>query len=153
MADSKVNVRIYGQDYTVSGERDQETIIAIADFVDNKIREISKFFSSTQPGSLATLAAVNIADELFLLRESEKILREENIQLSSDVEHYLNLWEDVKRSFSQYKENAIKATDQIKEWEEKYKKSEEKCAEFESAYFELQMENIQLKDRLEKLER
>lgn len=153
MADNKVNVRIYGQDYTVSGERDEETIVAIANYVDSKIREISQFFSSTQPGSLATLAAVNIADEFFLLKDSEKLLREENIQLSKDVEHYVNLWEEVKRSFTQYKENALKATEQIKEWEEKLKRAEAKCAEFESAYFDLQMENIQLKDRIEKMER
>ena len=46
MEDNKVKVRIYGQEYTISGERDEETIIEIAGYVDNKMREISRFFSS-----------------------------------------------------------------------------------------------------------
>ena len=49
MEDNKVKVRIYGQEYTISGERDEETIIEIADYVDGKMREISRFFSSNIP--------------------------------------------------------------------------------------------------------
>ena len=47
MADNKVKVRIYGQEYTISGERDEQTIIEIAEYVDTKMREISRFFSSS----------------------------------------------------------------------------------------------------------
>ena len=72
MEDNKVKVRIYGQEYTISGERDEETIIEIAGYVDNKMREISRFFSSSIPGSLAVLASINIADELF---ESKRLRR------------------------------------------------------------------------------
>ena len=36
------------------------------------------------------------------------------------------------------------------ELEEKIRKLEEKCSEFESSYFDLQMENVQLKSQLEK---
>ena len=46
MADNKVKVKIYGQEYTISGERDEQTIIEIAEYVDTKMREISRFFSS-----------------------------------------------------------------------------------------------------------
>ena len=69
MEDNRVKVRIYGQDYIISGERDEETIREIADYVDSSIREVSKYFSGNVQGSLAVLAAVNIADELFETRE------------------------------------------------------------------------------------
>ena len=65
MEDRKACVRIYGQDYTLSGERDEKTIIKIAAYVDEKMREISKYFTAGPQGSLAVLAAVNIADEYF----------------------------------------------------------------------------------------
>ena len=34
--------------------------------------------------------------------------------------------------------------------EEKYRQLEEKCSEFESSFFDIQMENIRLKSELEK---
>lgn len=151
MEDSKVKVRIYGQEYTVSGERDEETIIEIADYVDSKMREISRFFSSNIPGSLAVLASINIADELFEAREETKRVKAEKVQLEKDAENYLKMWDEAKKSFVQYKEGANKANEDMKELQEKCRQLEERCSEFENSYFDVQMENIRLKDRLEKL--
>ena len=50
MEDNRVKVRIYGQDYIISGERDEETIREIADYVDSSIREVSKYFSGNVQG-------------------------------------------------------------------------------------------------------
>ena len=143
MEDSKVKVRIYGQEYTISGERDEETIVEIADYVDGKMREISRFFSSNIPGSLAVLAAINIADELFEAREETEKVKEEKAQLEKDAENYLKMWDEAKKSFAQYKEGANRAGEE--------KKTLERCSEFESSYFDVQMENIRLKDQLDKL--
>ena len=151
MADNKVKVKIYGQEYTISGERDEETIIEIASYVDTKMREISRFFSSTVPGSLAALSAVNIADELFEAREEVKKLQAEKEQLEKDAENYIKLWEEAKMSFAQHKEDANKANQDMKSLETKCRELEEKCVEFESAYFDVQMENIRLRDQIEKM--
>ena len=151
MEDNKVKVRIYGQEYTISGERDEETIIEIADYVDDKMREISRFFSSNIPGSLAVLAAINIADELFEAREETEKVKEEKAQLEKDAENYLKMWDEAKKSFAQYKEGANRAGEEKKTLEEKCRQLEERCSEFENSYFDVQMENIRLKDQLEKL--
>lgn len=148
METTTVKVRIYGQDYTISGERDEETIRAIADYVNEKMREIAKFFSSNQPGSLATLAAVNICDELFDKRDEAAKLKASNDELSTEVKHYIEMWEDAKKSFAQYKDGVSKAGDEVKAAEAKIKELQDKLDEYESAYFDLQMENIQLKSRL-----
>ncbi len=153
MENSQVKVRIYGQDYIVSSERDAETIVAIADYVDEKIRKIGKFFIGRQPGALATLAAVNVADEFFQERTKAEQLQEEKDQLEKDVQHYMDMWEEVKKNFLQYKEGTAKVNDDIKEMEEKCRQLEEKCTEFENSYFELKMENLQLKEKLNKMER
>ena len=50
----------------------------------------------------------------------------------------------------QYKEEAAGAASEKQELEENIRKLEEKCSEFESSYFDLQMENVQLKSQLEK---
>ena len=151
MEDSKVKVRIYGQEYTISGERDEETIVEIADYVDGKMREISRFFSSNIPGSLAVLAAINIADELFEAREETEKVKEEKAQLEKDAENYLKMWDEAKKSFAQYKEGTNRAGEEKKTLEEKCRQLEERCSEFESSYFDVQMENIRLKDQLDKL--
>lgn len=151
MEDSKVKVRIYGQEYTISGERDEETIVEIADYVDGKMREISRFFSSNIPGSLAVLAAINIADELFEAREETQRVKAEKVQLEKDAENYLKMWDEAKKSFAQYKEGANRAGEEKKTLEEKCRQLEERCSEFESSYFDVQMENIRLKDQLDKL--
>lgn len=153
MEDRKVAVRIYGQDYTVSGERDENTIIEIAAYVDAKMREIARFFSGGIQGSLAVLAAVNIADEYFESKEKLAELTEAKAQMEKDAQHYMKMWDEAKRSFQQYKEEAAKAAEERRESEEKYRSLEARCSEFESSYFDLQMENVQLKNELEKLQR
>ena len=153
MEDNRVKVRIYGQDYIISGERDEKTISQIAAYVDSRIREVSKYFSGNVQGSLAVLAAVNITDELFETREKIAELTEAKQQVEKDAQHYLKMWDEAKKSFMQYKEEAAKSADERKESEEKYRRLEAKCSEFENSYFDLQMENVQLKNELEKLQR
>ena len=46
---------------------------------------------------------------------------------------------------------ASKASEDMKVLEEKCRALEERCSEFESSYFDVQMENIRLKDQLEKI--
>ena len=153
MEDRRACVRIYGQDYTISGERDEETIREIAAYVDEKMREISKYFTGGAPGSLAVLAAVNIADEYFDAKSEIAALEAKAHQTEKDSEHYMKMWDEAKKSFMQYKEEAAKSAEDRKQSDEKYRKLEEKCNEFENSYFDLQMENVQLKNELEKLQR
>jgi len=152
MENNKVKVRIYGQEYTVSGERDEETILRIAEYVDQQMREIGKYYQGTQTGALATLAAVNIADEMYQKREELESMKKEISELKEECEHYMNMWEDAKKSFTQYKERANDAKEEAGNKEQRIKDLEAKISEFESAYFDLQMENIQLKNKLTKYE-
>ena len=150
MEDRKVGVRIYGQDYTISGERDEQTIVEIAAYVDAKMREIGRFFAGGAQGSLAVLAAVNVADELFEAKEKIAELEAAKAQMEKDSQHYLKMWDEAKKSFMQYKEEAAAAAAEKQRCEEKYRQLEEKCSEFESSFFDIQMENIRLKSELEK---
>lgn len=151
--DTRVKVRIYGQDYTIAGDRDEETIREIAGYVDEKMREVGRNFATNAQGSLAVLAAINIADEYFSAKEQIAELTDSREQLEKDAQHYLKMWDEAKKSFLQYKESAAKTNEEKKEAEERYRQLQDKCSEFESSFFDLQMENIRLKSELDKYRR
>lgn len=153
MENNKVKVRIYGQEYTIAGERDEETIRKVADYVNGKMRELGRGFSSNGQGTLAVLTAINISDEYFEAQEEIQRLEETKAQLEKDVQHYIKMWDEAKKNFVQYKDNAAKAAEEKEKSEEKFKDLEAKCSEFENMFFDLQMENLQLKNELEKYKR
>ena len=155
MENNKVKVRIYGQEYTIAGERDEETIKQIAAHVNDKMRQLGRSFSSNGQGggTLAVLTAINIADEYFGSLEEIEKLKESKAQLEKDTQHYLKMWDEAKKSFVQYKESAAKAAEEKKECEERYRELEARCSEFENSFFDLQMENLQLKSELDRLKR
>ena len=152
-AGARVKVRIYGQDYTIAGDRDEETIREIASYVDGKMREVGRSFATNAQGSLAVLAAINVADEYFSAKEQIAELTAAREQLEKDAQHYLKMWDEAKKSFLQYKESAARTNEEKKEAEEKYRQLQDKCSEFENSFFDLQMENIRLKSELDKYRR
>ena len=152
MENNKVKIRIYGQEYTIVGERSQDEIIKAAQYVDERMQFIGRNSNLGSTTSLAVLSAVNIADEIFSIKEELEQLRTLNAQLEADAKKYVDLWDDAKKNVIQYR-NEIedlrkKASDdsQLREIQRRYK-------ELESSFFDLQMENVQLKSRLEKTEK
>jgi cell division protein ZapA len=62
-------VEIFGQTYSLRGEGNRKYVQDLASYVDRKMREIADHTTTVDSLKLAVLAAVNIADELFGLRE------------------------------------------------------------------------------------
>jgi cell division protein ZapA (FtsZ GTPase activity inhibitor) len=196
---NRVTVRIYGQEYTLTGDLARDQIVRIAAYVDGKMVEMSKLAPSASHSQLAILAAVNAAEELFNLKGEVSDTDNHLRQLEKDSQHYAQLWEEAKKSFLQYKEDAQAANDQLtalknqmldvqmemsqlklenQELEEKAdalqkkndnlsqrlvaqegdkessvaqaKTLEAKYRELESSFFDLQMENIQLKGEIDR---
>ena len=150
MDDNKVKVVIYGTEYVISGDRDKEIIREVASYVDNKMREMGRAFSTNIQGSLGVLTAVNIADELFEDRDESLQLKKDNAYLEKELDHYKKMCDDEKKSHVRYQEELAAIQKEKEEIREEYNKLEEKCKEFESSYFDLKMENVQLKSQLEK---
>lgn len=153
METNKVTVKILGQSYTISGDKTQEEIEKIANYVDEKMLMISKVQNDGTLGKTAILSAINITEEYFNALERIEILKAAKEQVEKDSQHYMKMWEDAKKSFITYKDNAIKAQDLKRESDSRLKELQEKCSEFENSFFDLQMENIQLKDQVDKLKR
>lgn len=64
-----LKVNIYGTEYPIKGTTDVEYIKKVAQYVDNKMREVNKNISIDSSLKVAILAALNITDELFKERE------------------------------------------------------------------------------------
>jgi len=62
---SSVKVNIYGSEYVIKGDDNADHIRAIADYVDQKMKEINKSGAIKSPLKVAILAALNITDEFF----------------------------------------------------------------------------------------
>lgn len=179
---TKVSVKIYGQEYVISGEKNREQIVKVAAYVDNRMHEIASAANSCSVTDLAVLSAVNIADESFDSKEEVEELKKLNVQLEKDAQHYVQLWDEAKKNHIQYKEEtqgvvqlsedlrkevadkteeirelrkaAENTAEQIREHaREEIAKAEAKCKELENSFFDLQMENLQLKKELETYKR
>ncbi len=67
--DTLVHVEIFGQDYAVRGGDDPGYVEKLAAFVDDQMKEISRTSGAVDSLRIAVLAALNVADECFRLRE------------------------------------------------------------------------------------
>ena len=83
-----VKVTIYGQEYTIKAPADATYIKNIAEYVDEKMREVQEELSTPQvPAKIAILAAMNISDDLFAQkRNHEKSNNEVDRKVSSLIE-------------------------------------------------------------------
>ncbi|MDD4377220.1 MAG: cell division protein ZapA [Eubacteriales bacterium] len=153
METNKVTVKIYGQEYVISGEKSSEEIKKIADYVDGKMKLIGRVITDGAAGKIAILSSINIAEEYFDSLDQIETLKKGKEQLENDSKYYLKMWEEAKKNFIQYKENVLEMKNQKKESDERFKELQEQCSEYENSFFELQMENIKLKSEIDKLKR
>ncbi|MBQ2747126.1 MAG: cell division protein ZapA [Firmicutes bacterium] len=182
MEKNVVSVKIYGQEYNITGEKSREHIIKVADYVDRNMHDMAEVAQNAPVSALAILASINIADEYFETAARLETQENINLQKDKDIEHYIQLWEEAKKNFTQFREeNATlveqrdklreairekeKEISQLKETalsaekraeernEERYEILLKREKELESNFFDLQMENIRLKSELDRMKK
>ena len=67
-----LKVNIFGTEYPLKSTANIQYVRKVADYVDNKMKEIQKAKPSRPLHQIAILAAMNIADELFQKRDLDK---------------------------------------------------------------------------------
>jgi len=70
-----VSVEILGQQYPIRSTLDADYVADLAAYVDDKIHMAADATSTTDTVRVAVLAALNIADEYFHLKEGERSRR------------------------------------------------------------------------------
>jgi cell division protein ZapA len=87
-----VHVEIFGQSYAVRGGEDPGYVERLAEYVDERMKEVSRTSGAVDSVRIAVLAALNLADEL-------ETYRKERGELRGRVEHCVRLVESaLKRS-------------------------------------------------------
>jgi cell division protein ZapA len=67
-----MKIEIYDQTYTVNSGQNDEYLKELAGYVDGKMREVADATQIADSLKVAVLTALNIADEMFTLRERQK---------------------------------------------------------------------------------
>jgi len=68
MDSGKVRVNIFGQPYNIKGDASSDYIQQLAEYLNEKMEDVSRNVSSSNSLQIAILAALNIADEYFQIR-------------------------------------------------------------------------------------
>ena len=89
---NQVQISIFGQEYFVKAPADPDYIKKIAEYLDEKMREVQSGFSTTQSSTrIAILAGMNITDELFNFRQSGE---SENTEVEQKLSSLIELIEE-----------------------------------------------------------
>ena len=148
MEKCRADVTICGENYVLSGEKSEEKIKEIARFVDDEMRRTSKLMNCNPNYKCAVLSALNIAEKLMESNDMLLKLQTENYQLDNDVKHYISMWENAKKKVTDLKEQMSTEVDRQSQHTEDFNKLRAQLAEMESAYFDLQMENVNLQNQI-----
>lgn len=70
----KLNVTIYGQHYSITGDESTEHIRHVASIVDEKMKEINHKNPFLDTNKLAVLTAINLVSDYVKLREKAEML-------------------------------------------------------------------------------
>lgn len=93
----KTTIRLLGNDYDITSCDSEEYIHRVAFYVDKKLTEISNRNTRLSTNMAAVLASVNIADELFKLREEMESVSAENEKVTEKMSEIKQESELVKR--------------------------------------------------------
>ena len=79
MPTNQLRVNIFGAEYVLKATENQDEIIKIAEYVDQKMKEIDRAQAINSNAKIAILAALNIAEELFQnQRYQERLIEQVN---------------------------------------------------------------------------
>lgn len=84
--EDSVEVLIEGQKYVVRSDLDAEAVRQIAFHVDRIMKEIKRRSPNVSPTKVAILAALNIAEELFRLKENCSEVIERSAELTDLID-------------------------------------------------------------------
>lgn len=86
-----VEIKVFGQTYTVKTEAEEDHIQEVARYVNEKMDEVTKNTKSVSSLNVAILTALNIADDLIKEREKRLALLQEVEQKSKDLVEKINM--------------------------------------------------------------
>ncbi|WP_300379285.1 cell division protein ZapA [Clostridium sp.] len=120
---NRVTIKINGVEYNLKGRENEEYLVKVANYVDSKVKDIQNASKGLSSTAIATLASLNISDELFKadieiesllkkntsLEERNNTLKERIKELKDSIEerdfNNLRIIEKLKNKISKLEEN------------------------------------------------
>jgi cell division protein ZapA len=97
-SNTAVRVEIFDQAYNLRGS-DPDYILKLADYVDSKMRAVAEQTHTVDTVRLAVLAALNIADELHLLKRKSENGSSDYLQRAQHLSNILDeVLEDTRKA-------------------------------------------------------
>ncbi|MBP2032445.1 cell division protein ZapA [Clostridium algifaecis] len=125
-----VTVTINGMDYNLKGEEQEEYLHKLSSYVDKKVKSILENNNKLSTSSAAILSAVNVADEMFKIKESNDKLLKEAGQFKKSEKVYNDQINSLKKQIEHMENYNQKLQEELKEFD-KNKYSKEKDDEIE----------------------
>ena len=85
-----VTVEIMGQRYPIRSALDLEYISDLASYVDEKIQSVTERSTGGDTVRVAVLAALNIADEYFRIRDADASLSDDALRRAGEIERMVD---------------------------------------------------------------
>lgn len=153
MSANKAEVTICGDNYVLSGDKSEEKIREIARVVDEELRHTCKMMNVNPCYRAAVLTAINFSEKLMDTTEMLLKVQTENHQLDNDVKHYIDMWEQGKKQITDLRGRMSTDINRESQNSDELRKMQAKMHEMENAYFDLQMENVNLKNEIKSIKR
>lgn len=80
-----LDVEILGQKFTISSDAEENYMLKVAGYVDDKMQELLRSSKPVAKSNLAMLAALNIADEYHRLKDAHDSILQRLDQLSKKL--------------------------------------------------------------------
>ena len=95
----QIKVKIYDQEYVIKSDENEEQLNRIADYVNDKLKEIQDNTEGLSEKKMAILVALNIASEYFqAIKEHDKLsvnIRQRTEALLNNIDSVMD-WGDVE---------------------------------------------------------
>lgn len=152
-----VTVKINGVEYNLKGKENEKYLLAVAEYVDGKFREISTNNNKLSTTAVAVLSALNIADEYFKCElDNEDLVKRKN-SLEEKCVALKERLKEVKVDSEEYNKIKNNEIDNLKNiicsMEEKIKEVDKLYSTIDTLHKELEETKQKLKDEKEKLEK
>jgi cell division protein ZapA len=85
-----ISVEIQGARYAIRSDLDEQYIVRLASYVDAKMQRAGNEVPTGESMKVAILAALNIADELFRIRETSPPDHSELIRRAGEIERIVD---------------------------------------------------------------
>jgi len=85
-----ITVEIHGQRYPIRSSLDPDYVLRIAAYVDQKIGVVAASTPGSDSLRMAVLAALNIADELFRMRDANRAKESRIAERASELEELVD---------------------------------------------------------------